>query len=678
MSSRLWAHLLIVAAVPLAHADDPNLALIRKRIEAARKAGNVPGMSVAIVKDGKVIFAEGFGQSDVQKHRRATADTVYEIGSTTKAFTALLATQAVQEGKLALSDKPTKYLPKFRLKDPAANGKITIEDMLSHRSGLARTDLAWYAGDFSRDELLDIAAAAEPTAPLCTRWQYQNLMFTFVGMLLEKIYGRSYDALLQERFFTPLGMTHSASTYATTRVEKLLATGYPNMGRASGQNPLALKDVDHIAPAGSISSSVRDMSAYVRMLLADGQFEGKQVFAPAAVEETRKQRIEIAPMSGQFYGLGWMIKKDHGVENFFHGGNVDGFTANVALWPSEHLGVVALSNADTTGVPGEVADIVIDVLGPKEKKDPAAPDRPFTEALASEMGTYRNVMPPVEISFSREGKSIVMNQNGQRIPLKQVGDKRYTYQNIFFITFGALDKEGKPSVKLEQGPMTLFMKPAEPFHSPIEATALLAKAVEAQGGAEAIRRHARMVVHYHRSMPSNAIDIYGARYRRDERSEADYALFYALNRRFAYIASGTDPETTTEFSSFRPTKTETSVEAPDETLNANLEADLQPLKYYRSIAVVREDKVGATPVFVLEKTTPTGLKLTDFISKSDFRVLRRQSSKSPGREEYSDFRTVDGLVIPFKTATYSPDGTVSQEEILSVDFGGWTPSWIFR
>ncbi len=675
MNSRLLAFSLVFAAVPLVHAEEPAISLIRKKIEAARKAGNVPGLSVAIVKDGKVIFSEGFGYQDVQKRRRATADTVYEIGSTTKAFTALLTTQAAQEGKLSLSDRPIKYLPKFRLKDPKANEKITLEDMLSHRSGLARTDLTWYAADFHGDELLDIAAAVQPTAPLGTRWQYQNLMVAFVGMVLEKTYGESYHQLLKDRFFGPLGMAHSDSTYAATKAQKELATGYPNMGPASGANPLPLKEVDRIAPAGTISSSVRDMASYLQMLLADGQFGGKQLFAAEAVEETRKPRIEIAPGSGQAYGLGWMLKQDHGVANVFHGGNIDGYTANVALWPSEHLGVVALSNADTTSVPAEVADIVIQAFGPKEKEEAG---KKFTEAVAAEMGTFRDATRPIEITFAIEGKGVMMTQNGQRIPLKLIGEKRYTYQNIFFVTFGAVDKDGKKGVKVEQGALTLMLKPAEPYKSPIDALALLAKEVQAKGGAESIRRHDRATVHYHRSMPNNAIDIYGVRYRRDETSEADYAHWFAINRKFADSVAFADALGASTKTSFTRPSYKSGPAAAEQILESNLEADLQPLKFYKSLEVLREDKVGTVPVFVLQKVTASGVKISDFISKADFRVLRRQTSAGAGREEYSDFRTVDGLTIPFKTTTFEADGTVVTEEIQSIRFGGYVPGWVFQ
>jgi len=326
-----------------------------------------------------------------------------------------------------------------------------------------------------------------------------------------------------------------------------------------------------------------------------------------------------------------------------------------------------------------VADIVVDVLGPKEKKEPAStPDHPFLAVQDSDLGTYRLALPPVEIDFVREGKGIVMVQNGQRIPLKQVGDLRYTYQNIFFLTFSALDKDGKKALKLEQGSATLMLKPAEPYKSPIEPTALLAKAIEAQGGAAVIRRHSRGAVHYVRSLPNNGIDIYGIRYRRDAASEADFALWYALNRNFAYTLSAASPDSAVEVSSFRPTEKKTGAQATEEALNANLEADLQPLQSYKSLAVVREDKVGGVPVYVLEKTSRSGLKLTDFISKSDFRVLRRQTSRAPGREEYSDFRTIDGQTIPFKTTTYLTDGSVNTEEVLSITFGGYVPSWIFR
>ena len=658
----LARRLVVVPLLLASFAHGQDLVKIRRAVEAARRRSPVPGISLAVVKDGKVILAEGFGFADVARKRKATADTVYEIGSATKSFTALLAAQAQVEGRLSLSDRPTKYLPDFRLKDPDANAKITLEDMLSHRSGLPRTDLAWYVADFSRDDLLRVAAEAEPTAPLGKAWQYQNLMFLFMGMILEKAYGQSYESLLRTRFFGPLGMASSDSTYAATKAQPLLATGYATSGRA-----LPLKSVDRIAPAGTISSTANDMARYVTMLLAKGEFEGKRAFSEAAIEETRKGRIA---MPGGQYGLGWMLAEKDGEKRVFHGGNIDGFSALVTLVPEKGIGIVALSNGDAAPLPDEATEIVLDALLPPKP----GPKATLLDVGPEAMGTYRLAAPPVELTFRREGKTLLFNQNGRDFPLELVGEKRYTFMKAIFLTF--VEEGGKRLVRVEQGGRTFELTPAPPFAAPISAEALLAKTVEAQGGAAAIRRHDRYAIHYHARMPSEAIAISGVQYRRDAVSTADFALLYCLGRRIGEVTEATDAGGSSTTTSFGLPDRKGGPKAGDAILAADLRADLEPARAYRSLAILREDKVGETPVWVLEKTPFAGAKITEYVSKADARVLRRTSGGSS--TEFSDFRTVDGLILPFRSVVTTPTGSKTILEFDAVRFDGYVPGWPWR
>ena len=677
MSPRSLTPLLLLGLAVAARAEDPAIAKLRKAIEETRRAEGVVGMSVAVVKDGKVVLCEGFGKRDAARRLPATADTVYEIGSSTKSFTALLVAEAAQEGKLSLGDRPAKYLPAFRLKDPDANARITIEDLLSHRSGLPRTDLAWYAGDFSRDEILGLVAESEPTAPLGKAWQYQNPMFLFAGMIAERAYGEPYATLLREKIFSPLGMLHSDATDAETRAQGERATGYAGRGLRSAEYPLALRPIDRIAPAGAIASTARDMASYLRMLLADGAFEERAVFSKAAVEETRKPRIAMAPGGAESYGLGWMLGEEHGAKSVFHGGNIDGFTAFVSLVPERGIGVVALSNGNAAAAPQAVAKLVYDALLAPVATTPAAT---FESAVESEMGAYHLPKTPVEVAFSREGKGIVMTQNGQRIPLELVGPKRYTIAKALFMTFGVPGPDGKPAVRLEQGGGTFLLVRPEPYRAPMDAEALLAKVVEAEGGAEAIRRHPRMVIHFHARMPSDAVDVYGVRYRRDATSVAEYGLFYGLNRRFAETTSAVADGVARTATSFSPAETKTGQDAEDAVVAANAEADLTPRRFYRKLEVVREDAVGGEKAYVLRKTLFGGGTIEEAVSQKDFRVLRRSSGRGAGRiqEDFSDFRNVDGLVVPFRAVATTLVGTRTVEDVLSVRFDEPIPTWPFR
>jgi CubicO group peptidase (beta-lactamase class C family) len=161
-----------------AASDAAALARIETALEARRRELNIPGMSLAIVKDDKVIYAKGLGVKDFERQIPVTPDTLFAIGSSTKAFTAMTAVMSQDDGKLSLGDSPKKLLPYFKLQDPEADGKITIRDLLSHRSGLNRTELAWITGRLNREEIIRVAGLAKPTAKLGEKFLYQNVMYT--------------------------------------------------------------------------------------------------------------------------------------------------------------------------------------------------------------------------------------------------------------------------------------------------------------------------------------------------------------------------------------------------------------------------------------------------------------------------------------------------------------------
>ena len=163
------------------------LAKIEKAINERREALGIPGAALAIVKDGKIIFAKGLGYKDLEKKIPATADTQFAIGSATKAFTALSILIAQDQGKLSLDDSPKKYLPYFQINDPETDKKIVIRDLLDHSSGLTRTDLAMLAGGLTRKELIEVAGLAKPTAKLHEKFQYQNIMFAAAGEITANI-----------------------------------------------------------------------------------------------------------------------------------------------------------------------------------------------------------------------------------------------------------------------------------------------------------------------------------------------------------------------------------------------------------------------------------------------------------------------------------------------------------
>src|ERR1043166_8111244 len=182
------------------------LAAIEKTIDEKRKELGIPGVSLAIVKDDKIIYLKGLGVKDFEHNTPVTPDTRFAIGSATKAFTAMLAVMSADEGKLSLDDSPKKFLPYFTLRDEEAAAKITLRDLLSHRSGLNRTDLAMVSGVLNREELIKVAGIAKPTAKLGEKFQYQNIMYAAAGEAVAKAQNSTWDKLIATRIFKPLGM----------------------------------------------------------------------------------------------------------------------------------------------------------------------------------------------------------------------------------------------------------------------------------------------------------------------------------------------------------------------------------------------------------------------------------------------------------------------------------------
>jgi len=689
MTPRFAAPALILALTATTFAEEPDLKALRKQIDAVRLKSGVPGLAIAVVKDGKVVFSEGFGYRDVAKKLPVTPNTAFAIGSSSKAFTALLTTQAAVEGKLKITDRPSQYLPNFKLKDPDTNAKITLSDMMSHRSGLPRTDLAWYTGAFNRQELLELVGTVEPTAKLGEKWQYQNLMFVFTGMIDEKVYGKSYDTLLQERFFTPLGMTRSNSTYQAFTTQDERAVGYtPGGGMA-----LPVHNIDVCAPAGAINSTVVDMSKYVTMLLADGQYEGKTLFSKDAIAETRKVRMSMAPGTPMNYGFGWMLHPFETHKMVEHGGNIDGFNAEVALLPDEHIGAVVLTNVSSSPAAMEAATTALKAFLPKaaDKPDTGTPTKPPTgvptkvtkadETPESRLGNYRLEIANIELRFYREGEKTFLEQDGHKIPLVLVGPGRYHAPDVpgnAFVTFSADPTDAKKTLAvLEQGGMKMPMKALEPYKAPLTGEALLAKVVEAQGGAAVLRAHQNSVSRYRAHMQSDGVDIYGIRYRRPMES-ADFAIFFALRRKFATNLSNCDGTTAGTYASFSPPSVKSGNAAASEILDANELADLEPARYYKSLVITKEAKVGNEDVYVLRKTPLVGGPVTVYVSKTSFRVLRQDQGALGGNTIFSDFRTIDGMTMPFHYVSSSSEGGKTIIDVMDMDYTARVPDWPFK
>lgn len=365
---------LLFAPVPLSAQTTPtqiNLDGFDAFVEKVMKDWKVPGLSLAIVKDGKVVYAKGYGFRDVAKKLPVTPDTLFAIGSNSKSFTAAALGILADDGKLDW-DKPVReYMPDFRLHDEYATANLRVRDLVSHQSGLPRHDLLWYGSPFSRKELFDRLRYLEPSRKLHEKFQYNNLMFMTAGVLVEKLSGMSWEQFIAKRIFEPLGMKTSNTSVNDSKRSADFALPYQEIKGEMKEIPF--RNIDAIGPAGSINSSVNEMSNWLAMQLAKGKFNGKQVISEKSLAENHKPQIltsdQLPPYEEMTYGsyaMGWGVNSYRGHLFRSHSGGIDGFISQMWTLPKDQLGIVVLTNSGTTASGIVVYNIMDRALGLSE------------------------------------------------------------------------------------------------------------------------------------------------------------------------------------------------------------------------------------------------------------------------------------------------------------------------
>jgi CubicO group peptidase (beta-lactamase class C family) len=345
-------------------------------IAKALKDWNAPGLALAIVKDDKVVYAKGYGVQKLGESTPVDEHTIFAIGSATKAMTAACLGMLVDEKKLNWDDRVTKYLKSFQLYDPYVTRELMVRDLLTHRSGLERGDLLWYDTPYSREEVLTRIRFLKPAWGFRARYGYQNIMFLAAGQIIPEVAGKSWDDFIRERLFVPLGMDET-----TTSTKQL--PGKPNVATPHGyiDNKLQIipwVNIDNIAPAGSVNSSVSDMAQWIMMNLNEGTFNGQKIVSKDVIKEIQTPQTVIRIDSlGQAlrpsthfsaYGFGWLLSDYLGRKIVQHDGAIHGMRARVMLVPEEKLGLVTLINSTRSLIQAGVAYRILDsYLGGKER-----------------------------------------------------------------------------------------------------------------------------------------------------------------------------------------------------------------------------------------------------------------------------------------------------------------------
>ena len=329
----------------------------------------IPGLALLLLKDGEVVLARGFGKRNVAENLDVTSCTLFPIGSTGKAFTAAAIAMLVEEGKLAWDIPVRQYLPTFKLHDQFATERLTVRDLLTHRSGLPRHELMWYKSRFTRQEAVERLQYLEPNGDLRVAFQYQNLMYTTAGYLIECVTGQTWEEFVAERIFKPLGMTSSNTAIEDSRKTSDYALPYEEEEGEITEVPFYDR-LQIIGPAGGISSNLEDLQHWLRFQLNGGKHGETQLLAAEHLAQNHTPQTIIPPVpvpafaefSNSSYGMGWVVSTFRGQRMLQHSGGIDGFSTEIVLLPAVNAAVAVLTNHGGSVAPYVAAFYACDYL----------------------------------------------------------------------------------------------------------------------------------------------------------------------------------------------------------------------------------------------------------------------------------------------------------------------------
>lgn len=419
-------------------------------LEEEMEAWKIPGVAVAVVYKGEVVLCKGYGFRDVEKQLPVTPETLFAIGSCTKAFVTFAIALLVQEGKLNWDTPVRHYLPTFKLYDLVATEQATPRDITSHKTGLPRHDFAWYGSPYNRDELFERLQYLQPNTPFRSRYYYQNLMYMTAGILVGKVAGTSWEQFTQERILDRLGMKDT--NFSVTESQKSTNASLPYAERDEKVVAIPFHNLDNAAPAGSINSNLVDMLKWLKLHMT-GKHEGEEILPFAAIKETHTPQtiMPVTPdmlwsvyheVENTTYALGWATQTYRGYTMIWHTGGIDGFISSVSFLPHEDIGVIILTNLDGNSGAGVIHSHLYDRLlglellpwrertksfideakekGEKSKQETTASAKPNTSPshpLADYAGTYEHPAYG-KATVTYDGGELEMTLNGHSSDLK--------------------------------------------------------------------------------------------------------------------------------------------------------------------------------------------------------------------------------------------------------------------
>ncbi|MCI0642188.1 MAG: serine hydrolase [Gemmataceae bacterium] len=366
---RLLLFIGILVAAPALHAQEFRAKEIDNIVRNALKHWQVPGVSVAIVRDKEVLYLQGYGDKELDKAGPVTADTVFPIGSCTKSFTCLAVSMLAEQDKISWDDPVRKHVPYFRLADPFADVGVALRDLACHRTGVSAHDLLWYKAPWPFKERLRRAGKLVPDAPFRTKFQYQVVLFGALGPALESAGGSKWQHIIQTRVLDPLDMKSASPVFAPA--ERDLAG--PHRKASTGQvEKIARYPQEEPDAAGSIHASARDLANYLLFHLGDGTWKGIRLVQQESLAELHSPHMVLRKEGAALmvnpdtllmsYGLGWIVQDYRGQLLLMHGGAIDGYRSHFTLVPKAKLGIALLNNLDHSPMNLALSNTLVDHL----------------------------------------------------------------------------------------------------------------------------------------------------------------------------------------------------------------------------------------------------------------------------------------------------------------------------
>jgi len=374
---RLLATIFALVLSASAFAQQLDLKAVDRLMTSTIQQWQIPGAAIAIVQNDRVAYVKGYGTKDGV--HPVTPDTLFQIASTSKAFTSTALAMLASDRKLSFDDPVRKHVPYFRMADMCADSQVTLRDIVTHRTGLPRRDELWDDTPLTREDVVRRMGMLSLEKPFRASYGYHNIMFIAAGEAVTHTSGMSWDDFVRTRIFQPLGMTHTVVSDAEWNASTDRATGYSwdaKKARVEVQKPI---DTTTIGAGGAIKSSARDMANWVRFQLANGTFDGKKLVDPDQLAETKTPHtvIRLTENTGAVnpetqvltYAMGWNVQDYRGEKLIAHAGSLNGFRTHVALLPKRNTGFVVFINAGRGWSLYALRNTLIDMLIGNATKD---------------------------------------------------------------------------------------------------------------------------------------------------------------------------------------------------------------------------------------------------------------------------------------------------------------------